>query len=108
MNPLAQLLRGIIVIMLALAGFAMLMIFMISTVIALGVLYLVARLRGRPFAPAEFWRARQSRMRWQFYNGRWQRPADAPQPGPANAGNTTRARRQRDTQVIDVEARDLP
>ncbi len=113
MNPVAQIFRGILLVMLALAGFAMLMIFMVSTAIALGVLYIVARVRGRPFAPAEFWRARRNQMRWQFHNGRWQRPSEGPtagtsaqsQPGPASANGH---RPRRDTQVIDVEARDLP
>lgn len=111
MNPIAQIFRGILLVMLALAGFAMLMIFMVSTVIALGVLYIVARVRGRPFAPAEFWRARRNQMPWQFQNGRWQRPSAASSeaaPGAPSTGDSNRARPSRDPQVIDVEARDLP
>lgn len=120
MNPIAQLFRFVIMALLALAGLAMAFIFILSTAVALGVMYVVARVRGKPFAPAEFWRARREQMRWQFVNGRWQSPgqaapnadsaaqastAEAPSPAAGTARRPIRGRR--DDQIIDVEVRDI-
>ena len=46
---ISRLLRTIVIAVLALVGMGMALIFMFSTAIAVGVLYVVARLRGRPF-----------------------------------------------------------
>lgn len=110
MNFLSNLLRNVLVLILALAGIAMALVFMVSTAIALGVLYVVARVRGKPFAPAAFWQARRSGMQWQFV-----RPGAAPgAPAGDAAGQpqqpqaAPRARPQRlHRDVIDVEARDI-
>lgn len=111
MNSLTNLLRNVLVLMLALAGLAMAFVLMVSTAIALGVMYVVARVRGKPFAPAAFWQARRNGMQWGFV-----RPGAASrQPGnheasaqqqPASQPQPLR-QRYRDLGVTDVEARDL-
>lgn len=45
--------------MLALFGMFMAVIFMISTAIAIGVLYVVARIKGRPFGAKAYWTQRR-------------------------------------------------
>lgn len=112
MNFLTDMLRNVLVLMLALAGLAMAFVLMVSTAIALGVMYLVARVRGKPFAPAAFWQARRNGMQWGFV-----RPgAAARQPGTHEASAQQQSssaqpqplrQRYRDLGVTDVEARDL-
>src|SRR5690606_28072606 len=109
MNSVSNFLRNILVLFLALAGIAMAFILMVSTAIALGVMYVVARLRGKPFAPAAFWQARRNGMQWRFVR-----------PGPGGAqgahqhdGDTVQEpagqprRMRRDVNVTDLEARDI-
>ncbi len=130
MNPIAQLFRFVIMVLLALAGLAMAFVFILSTAVALGVMYVVARVRGQPFAPAEFWRARREQMRWQFVNGRWQAPgqngastahagagassqanshSQGFDAGPGQNGSKAARRplKRQDDQIIDVEVRDI-
>jgi hypothetical protein len=45
--------------MLAVFGMFMAVIFMISTAIAIGVLYVVARIKGRPFGAKAYWTQRR-------------------------------------------------
>lgn len=45
--------------MLAVFGMLMAVIFMISTAIAIGVLYVVARIKGRPFGVKAYWDQRR-------------------------------------------------
>ena len=101
MNALTNLLRNVLILMLALAGLAMAFVFMVATALALGVLYLVARVRGKPFAPAAFWSARRSNMQWHFMRTTPNARSDTP-----FAANKPRATRH--DKVIDVEARELP
>jgi len=74
-------------------------------------MYVVARVRGKPFAPAAFWQARRNGMQWGFV-----RPGAAPSPGhasdasaqqPAAASPRPLRQRYRDLGVTDVEARDI-
>ncbi len=81
MNTLTQILRGLLFFVLTLFGMAMAFIFMVSTAIAIGVLYIVARIKGRPFGVRAYWDSR--------------RP-----PAP------TRSFKNKD--VVDVEMREIP
>lgn len=58
MNTFNQLLRGALFLVLALFGITMAFIFMVSTAIAVAVLYVVARIKGRPFGAKAYWDAR--------------------------------------------------
>lgn len=118
MNPLSNLLRIVAVAILALAGFVMAAVLLVTSIVALGVLYLVSRVRGRPMTFGSFRHSRQAA--WSFMNARSgfpgtetgpSRPARTSASGSAaNAsGNGYRPRRSAGTQqVIDVEVRDLP
>lgn len=110
MNAISSLLRSAAVLLLAIAGIAMALVFMVSTAIALGVLYIVARLRGRPFAPAQFWQARRG-MQWQFMRGQTMHNTHAHARANAGQSATSRSaqpfRPNRDRQVIDVDVREI-
>ncbi len=84
MNTLTQILRLILFLGLGLFGMLMAMVFMVSTAIAIGVLYIVARAKGRPFGVRAYWAQRQNGFRGKT-------GARAPEP-----------------EVIDVEAREVP
>lgn len=76
-------------------GMAMALVFMVSTAIAIAVLYVAARIQGRPFGVKAYWAERQA--------GRSGRPGygySAP-----HSGGYPRAREK---DVIDVEAREIP
>ncbi|MCK9512970.1 MAG: hypothetical protein M0R28_17325 [Pigmentiphaga sp.] len=105
MNPIAQFFRFVVLVLLALAGFAMAVVFLASTAIALGVLYIIAKLRGQPFAPAAYWASRRQNMRWQFNRGRWTPPD--PQAAPQRPASRPGAPKRPDPQIIDVEVRDI-
>jgi|SRR5690606_38172554 len=107
MNALTQFLRNVVLVLLAFAGLAMAFILMVSTAIALGVLYIVARLRGKPFAPAAFWQARRNNVQWQFVRSAAS-GAGATRSAPDAATATPPRRVPRTDNVTDVEARDLP
>ncbi|MFA7668133.1 MAG: hypothetical protein WCX93_02180 [Burkholderiaceae bacterium] len=59
MNTFNQIIRGILFFVLAIFGMAMAAIFMVSTAIAVGILYVVARVKGRPFGVRTYWEERR-------------------------------------------------
>ncbi|MGE4368834.1 MAG: hypothetical protein AB7E12_04065, partial [Burkholderiaceae bacterium] len=59
MNTLNQILRGALFLVLAVFGMAMAFIFMVSTAIAIAILYVVARIKGRPFGVKAYWEQRR-------------------------------------------------
>ena len=59
MNTFSQILRGVLFLILAVCGMAMAFIFMVSSAIAIGVLYIVARIKGRPFGVRAYWDERR-------------------------------------------------
>lgn len=88
MTTLNQIFRLILLLIIGIAGMAMAMVFMVSTAIAVGVLYIVARIKGRPFGVRAYWAERR---------------AGATTHHPAYA-----RRRYHEKDVIDVEAREIP
>lgn len=67
-------------------GLFMALVFTFSTIIAVAVLYLVARFRGRTFSVQEYWTARQRQRKTAFPTG---------------------IRRSARDDITDVEARDV-
>jgi hypothetical protein len=64
MNKLNQVLQGVLFLVLAIFGIAMAFVLMVSTALAIGVLYIVARIKGRPFGVKAYWdRRRQASAR---------------------------------------------
>ncbi|ALM85855.1 hypothetical protein [Bordetella sp. N] len=91
-NALTRLFRALAVTLLALIGAAMALIFMVSTGIAVGILYLVAKVRNKPFGVRAYWHQRQANRG----------PAGPMGPmGPGAPFPPVRA------DVIDVEAREV-
>lgn len=60
MNTFNQIIRAVLFLLLAVFGMAMAFIFMISTAIAVAILYVVARIKGRPFGVKAYWQERRS------------------------------------------------
>jgi hypothetical protein len=59
MTTLNQILRSALFLVLAICGMAMAFVFMVSTAIAIAILYVVARIKGRPFGVKAYWQQRQ-------------------------------------------------
>jgi hypothetical protein len=89
MNLIQQILRAALFLVLAFFGLVMAFVFMASTALAIGVLYIVARLKGRPFGVKAYW---AERRRPTMPPGAWSRSGQ-----PA---------RERD--VTDIEMREIP
>lgn len=84
---LPRLLRNVCFAVIALVGAAMAIVFMASTAIAIGLLYIVAKLRGKPFGVRAYWQQRRSPMS----------PFNAPGQPYSKAA----------TDIIDVQAREI-
>ena len=63
---LQQVIRLIGFIFLALVGLAMAMLFIVSTIIAVAILTVTARLRGTSFSAKDYWVARKARRKPLF------------------------------------------
>jgi hypothetical protein len=83
-TAISRFLRALALTVLALVGTAMALVFMASTAVAVGILYVVAKMRGKPFGVRAYWQQRQSA-----------RPAGGSPFPPGRAD------------VIDVEAREV-
>ncbi len=59
MNTFNQIIRGILFFVLAIFGMIAAFIFMVSTAIAVAILYVVARIKGRPFGVRAYWEERR-------------------------------------------------
>lgn len=90
MNTISQIIRGVLFLVLALFGMAMAMIFMVSTAIAVAVLYVVARIQGRPFGIQAYWADRR-------------RPA-----GYGKRAQGAKAATPKGQDVSDIEMREIP
>ncbi len=84
---LRRIVRTIVIALVALVGLTMAIIFTASTLIAIIIAVVVAKVRGKPFAPKEYWMARQSRRKALFTQGS--------------------LRRKDVSDVTDVKARDI-
>lgn len=59
MNTFNQIIRGVLFFALAIFGMVAAFVFMISTALAVGILYIVARIKGRPFGARAYWEQRR-------------------------------------------------
>ncbi|MDX3906562.1 MAG: hypothetical protein QHC78_12820 [Pigmentiphaga sp.] len=96
---IAKLLRTVFVAGIALVGMIMAAILLASTAVALAIVYVVAKLRGKPFAANAYWKKSQSR--WGFGES-----GAGSSPRKTQGGNFSGRFNRRD--VIDVEVRDIP
>jgi len=90
---LSRLFRYVALGLVALIGLGMALIFTFSTIIAVAILFLVARLRGRTFSVQEYWTNRQSQRKPIF-------PKGSSGGGSGYSGHSKE-------NVTDVEARDV-
>ncbi|NLY64600.1 MAG: hypothetical protein GX070_06570 [Alcaligenaceae bacterium] len=60
---LDSILKTVLFVTLTIVGLCMAFIFMLSTAIALGVMYIVARVRGQRFSAGQFWTQSRSKAR---------------------------------------------
>lgn len=97
MEFLNRLIRAVAFGLIALIGLGMALIFTFSTLIAVGILFLVAKLRGKRFSVQEYWTSRQASRKPIFTKG---------SSGGNTTGGTTQSTYSRDN-VTDVEARDV-
>lgn len=91
MNTINQIIRGALFLLLALFGMAVALIFMASTAIAVAVLYVVARIQGRPFGIKAYWAER--------------RRQSPPGSAPRSADKPSTFKGQ---DVTDIEMREIP
>ncbi|HLU78149.1 MAG TPA: hypothetical protein VKZ52_01120 [Burkholderiaceae bacterium] len=59
MNTFNQIIRGILFFVLAIFSIIAAAVFMVSTAIAVAILYVVARIKGRPFGVKAYWEERR-------------------------------------------------
>ncbi len=94
MNTLNQILRLALFLALTLVGMLMAVVFMITTAIAIAILYVVARISGRPFAIKSYWeQRRRSKVGPNFSR-------------EDSSSATTNSRSSQN--VTDVEMREIP
>jgi len=86
---LSRFLRAVLFAVVGLVGMAMALVFMLSTAIAVGILYVMAKVRGKPFGVRAYWSQRRGARPGPFPGG----PAPFAQPAGGD--------------VIDVEAREI-
>ncbi|MCQ9617273.1 hypothetical protein L1889_11710 [Paenalcaligenes niemegkensis] len=59
MHTFNQIIRAVLFALLTIIGMIMAVIFMASTALAIAILYVVARLSGRPFGIKSYWNGRR-------------------------------------------------
>lgn len=115
-DTFGKLIRITLVAAIALAGLFMALVFVASAAIAVGVMFLIAKVRGKPFMAADLFTtlSRGGFKRSQgfsFRTGGQSTAQQAARGGAANdAGNARRPRpavRMDRSKVTDVEARDV-
>lgn len=60
---LRNVLKTVLFIAVTVLGLIMAVVFALSTIVAIAILVVVARLRGKPFEVKEYWKTRQSRRK---------------------------------------------
>jgi len=90
---IGRILRGVAFTVLALLGMVMALTFMFSTAIAVGVFYIIARLRGKPFGIRTYWHERSQAY---HFGSAVATPFGARSAKPKVA-----------TDIIDVQVRDV-
>lgn len=89
MGTLAYIFRFFVLLALGVIGMAMAVTLMVSTAIAIGVLYVIAKVKGRPFGVRAYWdqRTRNSGFNRNNYNSKYTKTTNP--------------------QVIDVEVKEI-
>ncbi len=96
MNLIQKFLRTILLIILAVFGLLMASIFMFSTLLAIAVLYVIARIQGRPFGVKAYW-AERRRANMPGHARSW-----------SNSWQTSKDGQSSKPDVVDIEMREIP
>lgn len=88
MNLLKQVIRTILFFILAFFGLVMAMVFMASTALAICILYIVARLKGKPFGVKAYWQERR-------------------RAAPAHPNKWSKYGAKNNQDVVDIEMREI-
>ena len=94
MQTFTQILRAFLFAALTVLGMVMALVFMFTTLIAMGILYVVARLGGRPFSVRNYWSERRKHRAYQGFKPNYSRQK--------NPSRTT------ENDVTDIEMREIP
>jgi len=94
MQTFTQILRTLLFAALTLLGMVMAVVFMFTTLLAMGILYVVARLGGRPFSVRSYWSERRRHRAYQGFKPNYSRQKSANKPT--------------DNDVTDIEMREIP
>lgn len=94
MQTITQILRTLLFAALTILGMVMALVFMITTLIAMGILYIVARLGGRPFSARHYWSERRRHRAYQGFKPNYSRQKVTSKP--------------KDHDVTDIEMREIP
>lgn len=98
MEFINRLVRAVAFGLIALIGLGMALIFTFSTLIAVGILFIAAKLSGKRFSVQEYWTSRQAKRKPIFTRGNTS--------GTAPTSQSASSHYSRDN-VTDVEARDV-
>jgi len=99
-ETLSSIIRSVLMAVIALIGMAMAAIFLVSTAFAVGVLYLIAKLRGKPFVAQTLWS--RSQNRWGFSTA-----GNTASGTPSSSDkNSPFAQRLRKADISDIEFND--
>jgi hypothetical protein len=105
-DTFAKFVRVAFVSAIALVGFLMALVLVVSTAVAVGIFYIIAKLRGKPFLASTYWNAMSKgglNSGFKFRGGRPEQAHATAQP----AGSPSKLHVKR-ADIIDVEARDVP
>lgn len=94
MNTFNQILRSLLFFVLTIVGMLMAVVFMISTALAVAILYVVARISGRPFAIKSYWEQRRRRRNPGFTTTR--------------SSNSSSNANRPNQDITDIEMREIP
>jgi len=95
---------------IALVGFLMALVLVVSTAVAVAIFYVIAKLRGKPFLAGTYWNAMSKSGFKGGLNGGFKfrpgRPGQTQPSTPQPAASPAKLRVRR-ADIIDVEARDV-
>lgn len=94
MQTFTQILRTILFAALTILGMIMALVFMVTTIVAMGILYVAARLGGRPFSVRSYWSERRRHRAYQGFKPNYTRQQTST--------------KRTDNDVTDIEMREIP
>ena len=107
-DTFAKFVRVALVSAIALVGFLMALVLVVSTAVAVGIFYVIAKLRGKPFLASTYWNSMSKGGLNGGFKFRSSRPEQAHATATAQPTGSPGKLRVKRADIIDVEARDVP